>query len=48
MESEHLQRLDVSRGHEPTPDPSEEGSFEAGAGGQFPSWEGCRGGLVHG
>ena len=32
--------------HEPTPGPSREGSFVAGGGEQFPSWEGCRGGFA--
>ena len=40
MERKHLQRLDVNRGHEPTPNPSEEGSRTSCPAQQFPSWEG--------
>ena len=40
MESEHLQKLDVSWGHEPTPNPSGGGESMSGTLAEFPSWEG--------
>ncbi len=40
MASIHVQILEVFPFHEPTPSPSEEGSFVARAGCRLPSWEG--------
>ena len=40
MGSEHLQKLDVSWGHEPTPNPSGGGESMSGTLAEFPSWEG--------
>jgi len=39
-ESEHLQKLDVSWGHEATPNPSGGGESMSGTLAEFPSWEG--------
>src|SRR5438445_1152874 len=40
MESEHLQKLDVNRSHEPTPNPSGGGESMSRHACRVPSWEG--------